>query len=97
MAIAPPDNFGEFSNALLVGNFGDGRIVGFDLDSGTQVDYMRDAEEQVIEIDGLWAIFFGNGASLGRADYLYWTAGFNDETDGGFGSLNWFAVPNPSP
>ncbi len=96
-AIAPPDGFGEFSGDLLIGNFGDGTIVGFDLDSGEQLDYMRDTEGQMIEIDGLWAIFFGNGASLGRADYLYWTAGFNDETDGGFGSLNWFAVPNPNP
>src|SRR4029453_3819601 len=38
-----------------------------------------------------------NGASLARADFLYWTAGFNDETDGGFGSLNYIGTPNPDP
>lgn len=97
LEVAPPDDFGEFNGDLLVGNFGDGTIVAFDLDSGAQLDYMRDLNGEEIAIDGLWAIFFGNGASLGRADYLYWTAGFNDETDGGFGSLNWFAVPNPNP
>jgi uncharacterized protein (TIGR03118 family) len=96
MAVAPSD-FGRFSNALLVGNFGDGTIVGFDLRTGRQIDYLRDDAGERIEIAGLWAIFFGNGSSLGRADYLYWTAGFNDEEDGGFGSLNWINAINPNP
>jgi hypothetical protein len=63
----------------------------------TSIDYLRDSEGQVIQIDGLWAIFFGNGVLLGRADFLYWTASFNDETDGGFGSLNYVGTPNPDP
>jgi uncharacterized protein (TIGR03118 family) len=96
MAVAPA-NFGLFSRALLVGNFGDGTIVGFDLFTGQQIDYLRDPEGNVIAIDGLWALFFGNGASLGRADFLYWTAGLNDETDGGFGSLNFIGTPTPDP
>ena len=96
MAVAPA-NFGTFSRALLVGNFGDGTIVGFDLATGQQIDYLRDPQGNVIAINGLWAIFFGNGASLGRVDFLYWTAGFNDETDGGFGSLNYIGTPHPDP
>lgn len=96
MALAPA-NFGKFSRALLVGNFGDGTIVGFDLTTGEQIDSLRDPAGNVIQIDGLWAIFFGNGASLGRADFLYWTAGFTDETDGGLGSLNYIDTPNPDP
>jgi uncharacterized protein (TIGR03118 family) len=96
MAIAPA-TFGRFGNALLVGNFGDGTIVAFDLATGEQIDYVRDTAGHVIRIDGLWAIFFGNGASLGRADFLYWTAGFNDETDGGFGSLHYTGTANPDP
>ena len=87
MAMAP-DNFGKFSNTLLVGNFGDGTIVGFNLRTGKQIDYLRNEAGAKIEIEGLWAIFFGNGVALGRSDFLYWTAGFNDEQDGGFGSLN---------
>ena len=96
LAIAP-HHFGRFSNALLVGNFGDGTIVGFDLRTGKQLGYLRDPTGKKIKIDGLWALFFGNGASLGRADYLYWTAGFNDEVDGGFGSLHYVETANPDP
>ena len=87
MAMAP-SNFGKFSNALLVGNFGDGTIVGFDLRTGKQIGYLRDQAGEKIAIVGLWSIFFSNGVALGRSDFLYWTAGFNDEEDGGFGSLN---------
>ena len=96
MAIAPR-NFGRFSRALLVGNFGDGTIVGFDLRTGKQIGYLRDLDGKVIQIDGLWGLFFGNGASLGRTDFLYWTAGPNGEEDGTFGSLNWVNTPNPDP
>jgi uncharacterized protein (TIGR03118 family) len=39
MATAPA-NFGQFGNALLVGNFGDGTIVAFDLATGQQFDYL---------------------------------------------------------
>lgn len=92
-----PRGFGPFSGKLLVGNFGDGRIVAFDLFTGRQIDYLRNENGRPIEIDGLWALFPGNGASLGRSDYLYWTAGYNDEEDGGFGTLHWSGNPKPSP
>jgi hypothetical protein len=96
VAIAPAD-FGEFSNALLVGNFGDGTIVAFDRTSGRQLGVMRSPSGDPIKIEGLWAIYFGNGASLGRANYLYFTAGLNDEEDGLFGTLSWVGTQNPSP
>jgi uncharacterized protein (TIGR03118 family) len=95
LAIAPK-GFGPFEGKLLVGNFGDGRIVAFDPTTGKQLDYLRDAKGEPIELEGLWAIFSGNGASLGRSDYLYWTAGYNDEEDGGFGTLHWASNPKPS-
>jgi uncharacterized protein (TIGR03118 family) len=94
LAIAP-HGFGKFSNALLVGNFGDGTLVGFDLRTRKALGYLRDGRGRKIVIDGLWAIFFGNGASLGRAEYLYWTAGFNAETDGGFGSVHYVGRSGP--
>lgn len=96
LAIAP-HAFGKFSNALVVGNFGDGTLVGFDLRTGKALGYLRDGRGRKIVIDGLWAIFFGNGASLGRADHLYWTAGFNAETDGGFGSIQHAGTSGPHP
>jgi uncharacterized protein (TIGR03118 family) len=52
LAIAP-HHFGRFSQALLVGNFGDGTIVGFDLRTGKQLGYLRDPAGNKITIDGL--------------------------------------------
>ena len=77
----------------MVGIFGDGTIVGFDLRTGEQIGYLRDPQGERVVIDGLRAIFFGNGASLGRADFLYFTAGPNEETDGVFGSLQLTSAP----
>jgi len=86
MAIAPPD-FGPFGGMLLVGNFGDGTIAAFDLKSGKFHDYLRNESGEVIKIDGLWGLVFGNGDSLGDVDSLYFTAGPNGEQDGIFGRL----------
>ena len=36
-----PSNFGKFSNALLVGNCGDGTIVGFDFKTSEQIGSLR--------------------------------------------------------
>jgi len=88
MAVAPED-FGPFSKRLIVGNFGDGMLVAFSLKSGRQRGYLRGRDGQAIQIDGLWGLALGNGASLGRANYLYFTAGPNGEADGLFGSLHW--------
>ena len=94
LAIAPSD-FGEFRDALLVANFGDGTIVGYDRTTRTQLGYLLDPSGNPIKIDGLWGLTFGNGVSLGEADHLYFTAGPNDESDGLFGKLQ--AVPNLYP
>ena len=92
LALAPPD-FGEFSNDLLVGNFGDGRINAFDPMNGTFLGTLSDVKGSPIEIDGLWGLAFGNGGNGGRKDTLYFAAGINDEADGLFGSLS---VPEPA-
>jgi uncharacterized protein (TIGR03118 family) len=95
LALAPA-NFGEFSNDLLVGNFGDGTINAFDLTPGPNLGKflgsMTDKMGNPIVIDGLWGLIFGNGGDGGNPDTLYFTAGLNGETDGLFGSL---AVPVP--
>jgi uncharacterized protein (TIGR03118 family) len=88
LAIAP-HGFGPFSNEIIVGNFGDGTLVSFDLTSGEQTGYLRNGRGEAIAIEGLWGLTFGNGESLGRSDYLYFTAGPSDEADGLFGRLNW--------
>jgi uncharacterized protein (TIGR03118 family) len=87
LAVAP-EGFGLFSKRLIVGNFGDGTLVAFGLKSGRQRGYLRGRDQQGIQINGLWGLAFGNGASLGRPNYLYFTAGPNSEADGLFGSLH---------
>jgi uncharacterized protein (TIGR03118 family) len=93
LAIAP-QNFGRFSGSLLVGNFGDGTTVAFDLTTRKFQDYLRDPKGAPLEIDGLWGFAFGNGVGLGAADSLYFTAGPNVEQDGIFGRIR-YAGPAP--
>ena len=90
-----PNDFGIYSDKLLVGNFGDGTIVAFDPATHTAIDYLRDAQGNIISIDGLWGLQFGNGVSLGRANALYFAAGPRDETEGLFGRLEAAPIPEP--
>jgi uncharacterized protein (TIGR03118 family) len=87
LALAPAD-FGPFGGDLLVGNFGDGRINAYDLSTGDLVDSLKDANGDPIEIEGLWALIFGNGALGGDKDDLYFTAGIEDEAHGLFGEIS---------
>jgi uncharacterized protein (TIGR03118 family) len=86
VALAPAD-FGRFSNDLLVGNFGDGRINAIDPATGDFLGQLRDQTNRPITIDGLWGLAFGNGGQAGPTNTLFFTAGPNDEADGLFGSL----------
>ncbi len=87
LAIAP-SNFGRMSGALLVGNFGGaGRIAAYDVASGHFIDYLRRPNGTLIEIEGLWGLQFGNGASLGDSNALYFSAGPAEEKQGLLGSL----------
>ncbi|MEJ0100338.1 MAG: TIGR03118 family protein [Pseudomonadota bacterium] len=81
LAVAP-DGFGTLSGALLVGNFGDGRINGYDLTTGTFIHVLADGAGTPIVTDGLWGIGFGNGVRNQPTKVLYVTAGNNGEADG---------------
>jgi uncharacterized protein (TIGR03118 family) len=93
LAIAPR-NFGPLGGTLLVGNFGDGTIAAFDLQTGAFRDYLREADGKPLAIDKLWGLAFGNGVSLGDADSLYFTAGPNGEQDGIFGRVRYSGSPS---
>lgn len=86
LAVAP-DDFGRFSHALLVGNFGNGRINAYSPFSGRFLGTLEDEHSKPITIDGLWALTFGNGSNAGATTTLFFTAGPNDEQDGLFGSI----------
>ena len=99
LALAP-DNFGRFSGDLLVGNFGNGRIHAFDPAQLTEtgefeaVGLLHSASGKPIQIDGLWALQFGHGATAnGPTNTLFFTAGPAEEEHGLFGSI--VNVPPP--
>lgn len=80
-------NFGSFSYALIVGNFGDGTISAFDLDTGNYLGTMQDGKGNNISIDGLWGLQWGNGVSGGDPGTLYFASAPSGGQHGLFGSL----------
>jgi uncharacterized protein (TIGR03118 family) len=89
LALAPP-NFGKFSNALLVGNVGNGYIIAFDYTSHAFLGRLADTHLCTIKIDGLWGLTFGGsgGADVnGEPNQLFFSAGPNDYADGLFGVI----------
>jgi uncharacterized protein (TIGR03118 family) len=85
--VAPaPQGFGPASGAMLIGNFGDGRINAYDPVSARFLGALRDRRGQRIAIDGLWALEFGNGV-IGTTQSLLFTAGPADEAHGLFGEI----------
>jgi uncharacterized protein (TIGR03118 family) len=82
-----PSNFGCFSNDLLVGNFGDGRISAFNPTTGRFLGQLTDSSGNPITIPFLWALSFGNGQAAGSTNVLYFTAGIAGQFHGLFGAI----------
>lgn len=83
-----PAGFGKFSQTLLVGDFGDGRIHGFDPNSGAYMGMLSAANGDPISIDGLWGIAFGNGLNNQPTNTLFFAAGPGDEAHGVYGRID---------
>lgn len=92
IAEAPAD-FGTLSGALLVGNFGDGRINAFDRATGAFLGALSDGSGNPIRIDGLWGMSFGNGFQNQPTNTLFFAAGPDDESHGLYGRVD--LVPEP--
>jgi uncharacterized protein (TIGR03118 family) len=80
-------DFGEFSNAILVGNFRSGWIAAFNGFTHKFIGFLKNPDDSLVTIDGLWSLTFGNDATAGPANTLFFTAGINNENDGLFGTL----------
>jgi len=78
LALAP-HNFGPFGDALLVGNFGNGRINAYNPNTGAFLGHLT-KPTGLLAIDGLWGLFFID-------NHLYFTAGIADEEHGLFGVI----------
>jgi uncharacterized protein (TIGR03118 family) len=85
MTIAP-SSFGRFAGALLIGNFGDGRIHAFDPCHGRFLGTLRGTSGRPLAIDGLWALVVGDQVA-GGTDAVWFSAGPDDEQHGLLGLL----------
>jgi uncharacterized protein (TIGR03118 family) len=77
MAISP-SGFGDLAGALLVGNFGDGKINAFDPATGDAKGALEDSSGVAIAIEGLWGLAFQNGSG-GEGDEDRDDSGHGDE------------------
>ena len=75
--VRTPAHFGNFSNALLIGNVEDGKINAFNPDTEAFLGPLTDSNNNAIVISGLWDLSFGNGRNNGRANQLFFDAGPN--------------------
>jgi uncharacterized protein (TIGR03118 family) len=84
-----PKNFGPFSNTLLVSNnTNSGTINSFNAITGQFVGTLKDTDGEVIHIDQLWGIEFGDGAGVnGATNQLFFTAGPDNNLTGLFGVI----------
>jgi uncharacterized protein (TIGR03118 family) len=98
VALAPAD-FGTLSNAVLIGNFGDGKVNAFATGTGTVVGAVADSHGTPFAQVGLWGIAFGNDAANQPHNTLFFSAGVNDQVNGEFGRIDAGGAPvlNASP
>ena len=92
VAIAPA-GWGQFGGALLVGNFGDGRINAFDATNGTFLGTLQDTNGNPIAISGLWGMVFGTGTKA-DVNTLYFCAGMPNGSTVARGLLGTIAPPS---
>jgi uncharacterized protein (TIGR03118 family) len=92
LALAPA-NFGTFSNALLVGNFGDGKINAFNAATGAAMGTISGSSGAALATPGLWGLAFGNGADNQPVNTLFFTAGPNSMANGVYGRIDLGATP----
>jgi uncharacterized protein (TIGR03118 family) len=81
-----PARFGHFAGDLLVGNFGDGAINAYNPMTGHFDGQLKNEDGNVIAINGLWGLRFGNGVA-GTPSTLFFTAGIGDESHGLMGTI----------
>lgn len=84
--VVAPASFGTFAGDLLVGNFGDGLIHAYNLQTGRLEGTLSSARHRPIVIDGLWGLLAGT-ASSGGTNAVWFSAGPDSEAHGLLGLL----------
>jgi uncharacterized protein (TIGR03118 family) len=86
--VMAPGDFGYFSHALLVGNFGSGQILAFNAQTGNFIGSLKDATGKTFAYPGLWGLSFGASApGDGNFNSLYFATGGANEGSGILGTL----------
>lgn len=99
-----PANFGVFSNDLLVGNFGDGKISAYDPKTFAYQGQLVDSTGKSLSYASLWELLpggttVGNTTSVSGGDTstVYFTAGLANEAHGLFGGITSGTVAGAAP
>jgi uncharacterized protein (TIGR03118 family) len=82
-----PRDFGTFSNSILVGNFGSGKIAAYNGFTHEFIGFVQNPDNSILTIDGLWSLTFGNGGAAGPSTTMFFSAGPDGESHGLFGTL----------
>ena len=90
--VMAPSSFGTFGGDLLVGNFGNGKIHAYDPTSGEEKGELVNTDGNPIQIQGLWALKFGN-TSFGGEKTLVFTAGIGNQEHGLLGEITRYLRP----
>jgi uncharacterized protein (TIGR03118 family) len=86
VAVVPASGFGGFGNDILVGQFGSGAILVY-TPAGAFAGILLDPANLQLQIDGLWALAFGNGGAAGPTTTLFFTTGAFGQAHGILGSM----------
>jgi uncharacterized protein (TIGR03118 family) len=85
--VRAPKNFGKFGGALLVGNFGDGKIHAYG-PGGNLLGTLTDSKTtKPVSIPGLWSLVNGTGVPQAVPGAIYFTAGGFTQTTGLLGTI----------
>lgn len=79
-------NFGPFTGAILIGNFGDGTISAFDAATGNFLGQIKDGDGNIIVNSGIRGLAFRTDAGTDPST-LFFTAGIENGEGGLFGAI----------
>ncbi|HEX8800007.1 MAG TPA: TIGR03118 family protein, partial [Terriglobales bacterium] len=88
----PPGKFGQFSNDLLIGQFGNGEILAYDPTTDAFLGTLNGKNGMPIVNDFLWSLEVRTMGPNVNPDALYFTAGIDNQMGGLFGEI---ATPEP--
>lgn len=88
-----PGRFGQFSNDLLIGQFGNGEILAYDPTTDAFLGTLNGKSGTPIVNDFLWSLEVRTMGPNVNPNALYFTAGIDNQSQGLFGEIT--LTPEP--